>query len=121
MRPILENFKRDYSLTVGHRAYRLANRSTCYDETMSSYIFKVVKEIKSKKKAHFFDPSNSISLIGFLAIFQMACDSNNSHGEAAMWVVPYFVKNVSAITLKSACLPSLTSDQFLPQLTPLNY
>lgn len=80
--PALQTVKRHYSRAIEYRTYRLANRSTCYDETVSSKISKMMKNIKSQMKAHFSDPSDSISIIDFLTTFRLACNINRIHEEA---------------------------------------
>lgn len=52
-------------------------------------------------KAHFFDPINPISIIGFVATFNLACDTNAIYESAAIWLLPFFVKNILATTLNS--------------------
>lgn len=51
---------------------------------MWNYITKMMKKVKSQMKVRFFDPSDPISLIGFLATFELACDTNYIHKEASM-------------------------------------
>lgn len=93
--------KKHYALAVDYRKYRLANRSPRYDDTVSSYVAKLVKKIKSQMKAHFFDPKDPIFIIGFLATFELTCDTNKIHEGAAMWVLPHFVKETIANALNS--------------------
>lgn len=89
-----------YSRTI-YRAYRLANCSFCYDETVLSYISKIVEKVKSLERAHFLDLSNIISIIGFLATLKLACDTNRIPEGAEVWVLPFFLKNAPATLLNS--------------------
>lgn len=50
---------------------------------------------------HFFDASDSISIIGILAIFILVCNINHAHKGVAMWVLSLFVTNSHAETLNS--------------------
>lgn len=50
-------------------------------------------------KALLIDPSEPILIIEFLAIFELTCDTNRIHEEAAMQVPFFFVKDASALTL----------------------
>lgn len=58
---------------------------------MSSYIPKMTNKVELQRKVYFFGASNSISIIGFLTTFKLACDTNNIHEGAAMWVVNYLL------------------------------
>lgn len=49
----------------------------------------------------FFDLSNPISIIRFLANFKLELDTNSIHEKAAMSLLPFFVNNAMATTLKS--------------------
>lgn len=42
-------------------------------------------------KAQFFDPGDPASIIGFLATFKLAWDTNVIHKEAATWILPHHV------------------------------
>lgn len=61
----------------------------------------MVNKLESQAKGHFFDLNSLISIIGFLATYKLACDTNNMHEEAAIWVQPSFYKTAFATTLNS--------------------
>lgn len=42
-------------------------------------------------KAHFFKKGDPISIICFLVTFEVACNSNETHEGAAMWIFQYYV------------------------------
>lgn len=52
-------------------------------------------------KAHFFDTSNPITIIGFLGRLKLACDTNKIHERAAVEALPYYVKHSLANGLHS--------------------
>lgn len=86
---------------VDYCIYRLANRTTCYVKTLSSYIFMLMNKVESQTKAQFFDPGDPIFIIGFLPTFKLPCNTNHIHEEAAMWVLPFIVYNALATKLNS--------------------
>lgn len=113
----LKAVKSHYSRAVDYRTYGLAHPSIRYNEILRSYIFKTVKKIKLQMKAHFFDPSNQISIIGFLDKIQLASNTNRIHEGVAMWVHPCFVKNTLAKTSKSWMLAAM---HFVPLIASIN-
>lgn len=76
-----------YAREVHYRTYQLTNRPSKNDDTVSSYISKVVKNMHSQMKAHFMDPKNFVLIIGFLATLKFACDINNIHEVTDIWVL----------------------------------
>lgn len=90
--------------------YRLANRPTRYDKNVWSYIFMMVKKLKSQMKAHFLVPRNSIFIIEFLTTFKLAFDTINIHVGIGMWVLPFFVRYTLATTLHSRTSASTHMD-----------
>lgn len=62
---------------------------------------KLVKKVKSQRKTHLFDLKDPIYIIGFLAAFKFACDTNNIHKETAMWGIPHYVEKTLDNTLNS--------------------
>lgn len=52
-------------------------------------------------KAYFFDRSNPFSIIGFLFTFKPVCKKTSILEGAAMWVLPFFVKNVFSMKRNS--------------------
>lgn len=77
--PAHQTVQRHYNLAVIYRFYCRANYSVRYNETQLSYILKMVKKAKLRMRAHLFDPSDSISIIGFLATLKLACDNSSIH------------------------------------------
>lgn len=63
--PILPTMTRFGIRAVDYRTFQLTNYSARYDETVSCYITKIVKNVEMEMKAHFLDPSSLISIIGF--------------------------------------------------------
>lgn len=67
-----------------NKTYRLADRYQQYNGTISKYIFKLGRKVKSPIKAHFFHPKHPISVIEFLATFKLACATNNIYKGTAV-------------------------------------
>lgn len=53
----------------------------------------MVKKVKSQLKAHVFDPSSSIYIVWFCATSKLSCDTNDIYESAAMWILPFLIKN----------------------------
>lgn len=87
-----------YSTTV---SFGLANKLTKYDGTLLTSINKKNKEVTSQTKAHFSDPKGPISFIGFLAMSNLAFDTNRIHEGPAMWVLLHQVKETIINALNS--------------------
>lgn len=95
----LQTVKRHhYRQAVNYWTYRRARQTTRKDETVSSYVFMVVIEVKIKMKAHLFHTSNPIFIIWLLATSKLRCDTNTIYERAAIWVLSFFVKNGLATT-----------------------
>lgn len=77
--PALRTLKNHYALAVDYQTYRLANRSAQLDDTMSIYIAKLVTKVKLQMQEHFFNRKDLILIIGFLAISNLASDTNKMH------------------------------------------
>lgn len=101
MLPSFQTVKRHYSQAVDSRTYCLTIHSTRYDKTVSNYISKRVKKVKSKIKAHFFNTSSPIFIIGFLATFNFASDTNHIHQGEVMRILPFCVESAPDTTLNS--------------------
>lgn len=52
-------------------------------------------------EAHFFDRSDPISVIGFLATLKQSCNTDGIHEGEAMWDLQFFVNNALSETLSS--------------------
>lgn len=52
-------------------------------------------------KTHIFYPDNPMSFIWNLAIFKLACNTNNIRKGAGMWVLPFFIKHALETILNS--------------------
>lgn len=50
--------KKNYATALDYLAHRLDNKSTKYDKTVSSYVAKMVKKVKSEIKANFVNLMN---------------------------------------------------------------
>lgn len=65
-------------------------------------------------KAHDFDPKESISIIGFLAPFKLACNTNRIHEGSAIWALPHYVHETIANALNSGmCAEDITAPVFM--------
>lgn len=74
--PVLKTVTKHYALALDYRTHHLSNRTSCFDKTVSSYNAALAKNAKSQMKAHSFNLSNLICVIGFLATFELASDTN---------------------------------------------
>lgn len=52
-------------------------------------------------KGHFLDTKYALSIIVFLGTFKRARDTNSIYEGAAIWVLPHYVKEVTANVLDS--------------------
>lgn len=52
-------------------------------------------------KSQLIDPMSSISVIGFLHAFKMACDTNSVDKGAPVWLVSLFIKETASAALKT--------------------
>lgn len=50
---------------------------------------------------HFLDPDNTISIVGFIDTFKLACDTDNIHEGAELLVLLFFVEITLATSLNS--------------------
>lgn len=82
--PVHQTVKLGYVRAIDYRTYFLNNGSPRYDDSVSHYIPKILKKIRSQMKTHTFDPASPISVLGFLTIYKLACDANHIHEVAAM-------------------------------------
>lgn len=97
--PIFLTGKWHYICVDSHRIYSLANSLACWDNATSNYVTMIVKEFKSKIRAHFFSPSSLISITGFLATFKLECGTGRKHEEATECTFSIIVKRVLTSTL----------------------
>lgn len=63
---------------------------------------KMSEKAMSQIKAPFFDQYNSISTAPLLPSFKLAYDTNNINNQAAVWVLPFFVKILVPLTFSSS-------------------
>lgn len=61
-----------------------------------------------------FDSNDPILIIGFLATFELTCDTNKTQEGAAMWIVLCFVEETIADALNSRMC---NEDQLVPLTT----
>lgn len=61
----------------------------------------MVRNVNSQIKAHFIDPADSISTIGFPAISKLACATRRIHESASVWIFPFFAMNAETSALNS--------------------
>lgn len=86
---VLQTLNDTYAIALDYRTYGLADKSTKYDKTVSSCISKMFENVMSQMKVLFFIPKDAIFTIGFLATFELACDTNRIHEGGAMRAVPH--------------------------------
>lgn len=60
-----------------------------------------------------FTSSDLISMVNFLPVFQMSCDTNGTHKEAAMCLFHFFMKDPAAAALNAQAF--LTSLSYVQQ------
>lgn len=63
---VLQTVENHYALRIEYRIYSLSNQSLCYDETISSYFARLVKEVESRMKTHVFNPKAWALSLDFL-------------------------------------------------------
>lgn len=93
--PVLQTVHKLYAVAVDYQTYRLGSRSPRYDDTVLSYVAKLAKKVKSQMKALVFDPTDHISIVGFLATIKRTCETNKIHEGGPMWVLPLRERNHS--------------------------
>lgn len=76
--PVLQIVRKQYILAMNYRTHRLADRSSHYDDTVLSYIANSVKKAKWEIKAHFISRKDPVSIISFLATFELPNNSSKS-------------------------------------------
>lgn len=101
--PVLQTVGRHCAAVVNYQTYRLSSRSTRYDKTDFSYISKLAKKVKAQVKALFFIPKVSVSIIGIITTFELACDANHIHKKAAMWALLHLVHETLA-NARNSCM-----------------
>lgn len=74
---VLQTVENNYTEAADYRTYRLANRPSKYEASVSCFIAKLVKKVKSQMEARFFNQKKSFLMIRFLATLKLACDTNN--------------------------------------------
>lgn len=72
--PVLQKVKKNYARELDYGTYRLTKSSPNCNETVSSYITKPVKTVRSQVKAHIFDKKDSISIMDLMALFMLSCN-----------------------------------------------
>lgn len=78
---VLQISNRQHSRAFDYRTHLLANYPTRCDETVSSNIIEMVRKVMFQIKAHFFNPNESVSIIGLLITLKLACNTNRIHEE----------------------------------------
>lgn len=99
--PWIQAMKKHITLAGDYRTWRLADRSRCYDETVSSYIAKLMKMTKLQLRLHFFDSKKSVFIIILLLTSKVACNSNKIHKGPAMLVLLTYVQETLVNSLES--------------------
>lgn len=102
--PVFQTIKMHYTAAVDFRTYRLARHSHHFDDTVSSYVTKLVNMVRLQMKAQFFDPKDPNSNIEFYGNIQAPVWYKQNLQEEAMCVLHHCVKKTLASTLNSrAC------------------
>lgn len=109
---IVKTIMNRFKGVVDQWAYRHANRSPKYVDTVLSYIAKLVKKVKSQTKSHFCDPIDPTSIFGFSTMFRRSCDTNNIHEWAAVWALRHYIKETLAIAENSLMFENDRSSPF---------
>lgn len=86
---------------VAYRTYRLENESTKYNHTVSKNFSKILKHVNSPMKSHTCDPFDPISMIGFLCIFKLVCDTYGIHEDATIWLISFVMSKSAAAALNT--------------------
>lgn len=97
--PVIQIIHNCFKDAVEYRTYRLDNQYTLYDHTVSKNIAKMSKRFSTQMKPHTFDPFDTISIIGFLFNFQLACDTDGIHEGAAIKLFHFFMKKSASSAL----------------------
>lgn len=80
--------------------YRLDSRSaeSESDHTDLENMSKISKHMTAQMKSHICDPFDSVSIIGFLCKFDLACDTNGIRQDAVTSLFNFFkMKSTSAV------------------------
>lgn len=65
---------------------RMSEKSQNYDDDAASKIVKIPRRLEVQLKSRMFDASDRISILDFLPVFQIACNTNATHEREAMWI-----------------------------------
>lgn len=117
--PVLKTNIRSYTLSANYRKYWLAIRSFCCNETLSSSLSKRVRKIKLRLNLLFVDSNNPISIVCFLTTLKLECDGNPVQDGAAIWFLPYFVKDTLFTTLNSRTSVATITFRIVPSRSTL--
>lgn len=63
--PVFQTEKKYYAQAHDYQMYHLTSKSLKYNGTVSSYIAKLIKKVKSNMKEHFFDTKVRVCIICF--------------------------------------------------------
>lgn len=89
---------------VDNRTYRLANRSTNYDHTVSRNTINMLKWFTAQMKLYIIDPFEPIPFIEILCNFKLAWDTNGIRKDAAVRLFDFF-GNTSVSQYSVWCRP----------------
>jgi hypothetical protein len=78
---------------VSYRTYRIENRSTRYDKTVTAKLSSYVKRLKHAVEDE-FGGDEPIEILSFLRTFKEAADHNVGEGAGAR-LIPYFLKDAA--------------------------
>lgn len=84
-----------------HTEYRIENKLSKYDRTVSKNISKMSKRMTARMKPHTFDPFDLVSIIGFMCKFKLECDSNRIHERVALWLFHFFMQKSTSSALQT--------------------
>lgn len=77
----------------------LADCQQHYVDQVSNCIAKWASKLQVQKTCQLFDLMDLLSIIRFLHEFKMFCDNNGLNEQAAIWLVPFFMKKPAAAAL----------------------
>lgn len=80
-----------YCTALDFRTYRLRYRGSRMSSTDKTGIASRNKEIATEIEVHAFNPSEQITIIGFLHPFKRACNNLVLHEGAALFLMPFFL------------------------------
>lgn len=70
-----------------------------YNEQVVQIIARQTKPLQGHMKTSILNPFDPISIIAFLPLLKLACDTSDAHELAAIWILYFFMKKQDATVL----------------------